>query len=65
MRNKNTVAKNVIYGIVGLTLLVLAASLGTQTHSSAQTPPEMNGNNNNTTIFENSADQGENYGKPT
>ncbi len=54
MRNKNTVTKNVIHGIAGLTLLILAASLGTQTPSSAQIPPEMNGNNNNnTTIFEN------------
>ena len=60
MRNKNIVTKNVIYGIAGLTLLILAISLGTQTPSSAQIPPEMNGNNNNnnTTIFENNAYQG-------
>lgn len=63
MRNKNNVTKNVIYGIAGLTLLLLAISLGTQTPSSAQTPPDLNGNNNNTTIFENSAYQGENYVK--
>ena len=53
MRNKNIVTKNVIYGIAGLTLLILVISLGTQTPSSAQIPPEINGNNNNTTIFEN------------
>jgi len=47
MRNKNIVTKNVIYGIAGLTLLILAISLGTQTPSSAQIPPKMNGNNNN------------------
>ncbi len=47
MRNKNIVIKNVIYGIAGLTLLILAISLGTQTPSSAQLPPKMNGNNNN------------------
>ena len=64
MRNKNIVPKNVIYGIAGLTLLILAISLGTQTPSSAQIPPEMNGNNNsNTTIYKNSAYQGENYVK--
>ena len=45
MRNKNIVTKNVIYGIAGLTLLILAISLATQTPSSAQIPPEMNGNN--------------------
>ncbi len=64
MRNKNIVIENVIYGIAGLTLLILAISLGTQTPSSALIPPEMNGNNNNnTTIFENSAYQGQNYVK--
>ena len=64
MRNKNIVTKNVIYGIAGLTLLILAISLGTQTPSSAQIPPKMNGNNNNnTTIFENNAYQGQNYVK--
>jgi len=63
MRNKNIVTKNVIYGIAGLTLLILAISLGTQTPSSAQIPPKMNGNNNNTTIFENNAYQGHNYVK--
>src|SRR3982750_1806029 len=62
MRNKNIVTKNVIYGIAGLTLLILAISLGTQTPSSAQIPPKMNGNNN-TTIFENNAYQGHNYVK--
>ncbi len=51
MQNKNIVTKKVIYGITGLTLLILAISLGTQTPSSAQIPPAMNGNNNNTTIF--------------
>jgi len=66
MQNKNIVTKNVIYVIVGLTLLILAISLGTQTPSSAQTPPKMNGNNNNnnnTTIFKNNAYQGQNYVK--
>ena len=47
MRNKNIVTKNVIYGIAGLTLLILAISLGTQTPYSAQIIPKMNGNNNN------------------
>ena len=61
MQNKNIVTKKVIYGITGLTLLILAISLGTQTPSSAQVSPEMNGNNNNTTIFENNAFQGQNY----
>ena len=61
MQYKNIVTKNVIYGIAGLTLLILAISLGTQTPSSAQVSPEMNGNNNNTTIFENNAFQGQNY----
>ena len=46
-RNKIIVTKNVIYGIAGLTLLILAISLGTQTPYSAQIPPKMNGNNNN------------------
>jgi hypothetical protein len=64
MRNKKIVTKIVIYGITGLTLLILAISLGTRTPSSAQIPPEMNGNNNNnTTIFENNAYQGQNYVK--
>lgn len=64
MRNKNIVIKNVIYGIAGLTLLILAISLGTQTYSSAQVPPKMNGSNNNSTaIFENNAYQGQNYVK--
>ncbi len=63
MRIKNTVTKNAIHGIAGLTLLILAISLGTQTPSGAQISPEMNGTNNNTTIFENSAYQGENYVK--
>ena len=63
MRNKNKVVKNVIYGISGLTLLLLAMSLGTQTPSSAQFPPEWGNNNNNTTIFENRIYQGENYVK--
>jgi hypothetical protein len=61
MQNKNIVTKNVCYGIAGLTLLILAISLGTQTPSSAQIPTGMNGNNSNTTIFENNAHQGENY----
>src|SRR4051812_17502390 len=64
MRNKNIITKYVIYGIGGLTLLILAISLGTQTPIGAQIPPEMNGNNNNTTIFENNAYQGHNYVKP-
>lgn len=64
MRNKNIVSKNVIYGIAGLTLLILAVSLATQTPSRAQIPPEMNGNNNNnTTIFENNVYQAHNYVK--
>ena len=63
MQNKNIVTKNVIYGITGLTLLILAISLGTQTPSSAQIPPGMNGNNNNTTIFENNVYQTHNYVK--
>jgi Cache domain len=67
MRNKNIVTKNVIYGVAGLTLLILAISLGTQTHAGAQIPPKMNGNNNNNnnniTIFENNAYQGQNYVK--
>ncbi len=64
MQNKNIVTKNVCYGIAGLTLLILAISLATQTPSSAQVPPEMNGNNNNnTTIFENNAYQAHNYVK--
>ena len=61
MRNKNIVTKNVIYGITGLTLLILAISLGIQTPSSAQGSPEMNGNNNNTTFFKNNTFQGQNY----
>jgi hypothetical protein len=64
MQNKNIVTKNVCYGIAGLTLLILAISLATQTPSSAQIPPEMKGtNNNNTTIFENNAYQDHNYVK--
>ena len=63
MRNKNIVINNVIYGIAGLTLLILTISLGTQTPSSAQIPPKMNGNNNNTNIFVNNAYQGHNYVK--
>jgi hypothetical protein len=63
MRNKNIVIKNVICGIAGLTLLILAISLGTQTPSSAQLPPKMNGNNNNTNIFVNNAYHGQNYVK--
>ena len=63
MRNENIVIKNVIYGISGLTLLLLAISLGAQTPSSAQLPPDMDGNNNNTTSFENRIHQGENYVK--
>ena len=64
MQNKNIVNKNVIYGIAGLALLIFAISLGTQTHSNAQIPPKMNGNNNsNKAIFENIAHQGQNYVK--
>ena len=64
MRNKDTVTKNVINGIAGLTLLILAISLGTQTPSNAQIPPGADGNNNNnTTTFENRIHQGENYVK--
>jgi len=64
MQNKNIVTKNICYGIAGLTLLILAISLATQTPSSAQIPPEMKGtNNNNTTIFENNAYQDHNYVK--
>ena len=61
MQYKNIVTKNIIYGIAGLTLLILAISLGTQTPSSAQVSPEIKGNNNNTTIFDNNAFQGQNY----
>jgi len=63
MQNKNIGTKYVIYGIAGLALFILAISLGTQTPSSAQIPPAMNGNNNNTTIFENNAYQAHNYVK--
>jgi hypothetical protein len=65
LRNKNIVNKNVIYRIAGLTLLILAISLGTQTLSNAQIHSKMNvnSNNNNTTIFENNAYQGQNYVK--
>jgi hypothetical protein len=65
MRNKNFVTKNIIYGIAGLTLLILAISLATQTLSSGQIPSEINGNsnNNNTAIFENNAYQAHNYVK--
>lgn len=62
MQNKNIVTKNVIYGIAGLTLLILAISLGIQTPSSAQAS-KMNGNNNDVTIFENNTDQDQNYVK--
>ena len=61
MQNKNIGTKNVIYGIAGLALFILAISLGTQTPSSAQGSPEMNGNNNNTTFFKNNTFQGQNY----
>ncbi len=44
MRNENKVVKNVIYGISGLTLLLLIISLGAQTPSSAQLPPDVDGN---------------------
>jgi len=63
MQNKNIVNKNVIYGIAGLTLLILAISLGIQTPSSAQVSPEMNGNNNDVAIFENNTYQDQNYVK--
>ncbi|MGN6349688.1 MAG: cache domain-containing protein [Candidatus Nitrosocosmicus sp.] len=63
MQNKNIVTKNVIYGIAGLTLLILAISFGAQTHSNAKLPPKMNVNNSNTSIFENNAHQGQNYVK--
>ncbi|MGN6821926.1 MAG: cache domain-containing protein [Candidatus Nitrosocosmicus sp.] len=63
MQNKNIVTKNVIYGISGLTLLILAISFGAQMHSNAQLPPKMNVNNSNTSIFENNAHQGQNYVK--
>lgn len=63
MQNKNIANKNVIYGIAGLTLLILAISFGTQTHSNAQLPPKMNVNNSNKAIFENNTYQGQNYVK--
>jgi hypothetical protein len=63
MQYKNIVTKNGIYGSAGLTLLILAISLGTQTPSSAQVSPEMNGNNNITTIFKNNTYQNQNYVK--
>jgi hypothetical protein len=63
MRNKNKAVKNAIHGISGLTLLLLAVSLGTQTPSSAQFSPDMDGNNNSATSFENRIHQGENYVK--
>jgi hypothetical protein len=64
MRNKNNVTKNVIFGIAGLTLLILPISFGIQIPSSAQILPGADGNNNNnTTIFENRIHQGENYVK--
>ena len=59
MRNKNIVTKNVIYGIASFTLLLLVISLGTQSPSSAQFPPVMDGNKTITqAIFENNAYQG-------
>ncbi len=62
MQNKNKVAKNAVHGTLGLTLLLLVLSLGTQTPSAAQpTPPNMDWNYINTTTFENSTFQGENY----
>lgn len=64
MPNKNIVTKNVTYGIAGLTLLFLAISFGTQTHSNAQQlPPKMNVNNNNNAIFKNNTHQVQNYVK--
>lgn len=63
MQNKNIATKNVIYAIAGLTLLILAISFETQTHSNAQIPPKMNVNNNNKSIFENNPYQGQNYVK--
>src|SRR4029079_15763709 len=63
MRNKNKVFTNVIHVIAGLSLLILAMSLGTQRPSNAQFPPDMNGNNNSATSLENRIHQGENYVK--
>ena len=63
MCNKNIVTKNIIYGTAGLTSLILAISLGTQTPSNAQIPTKMNGKNSNATIFENKALQSQNYVK--
>lgn len=63
MQNKNIATKNVIYAIAGLTLLILAISFETQTHSNAQIPPKTNVNNNNKSIFENNPYQGQNYVK--
>lgn len=64
MQNKNKAVKNAIHGTLGLTLLLLVLSLGTQTPSAAQlTTPNMDGNNNNTTTFENSTFQAESYVK--
>ncbi len=64
MRNKNIVTKNVIYGITGLTLLILAISLGTQTHSSAQSSSSRDEQNNPIDSLENrTIYQGQNYVK--
>ena len=64
MRNKNIVTKNVIYGITGLTLLILAISLGTQTPSSAQSSSIMDEQNSTIASRENSTIyHGEDYVK--
>jgi hypothetical protein len=59
----NKAVKNTIPGISGLSLLLLAVSLGTQTPSNAQFSPDMNGNNNSATSLENRIHQGENHVK--
>jgi poly-gamma-glutamate capsule biosynthesis protein CapA/YwtB (metallophosphatase superfamily) len=64
MLNKNNASKNVVYGIAGLTLLILAISSGTQTHSSAQPSFIRDEQNNTIASLENSTIyQGQDYVK--
>jgi hypothetical protein len=58
MRNRNKIVKDAIYGILGLTFILLAISFGIQTPSNAQFPPALEEKNNskttdNNSIFEN------------
>jgi hypothetical protein len=56
--------KNVIYGILGLALIILVISLGTQTHSSAQSSSIWDEQNNTISSLENSTIyHGEDYVK--